>query len=62
MVRTQIRGPAAMAATDLKHPLAAETICLSRRAVVELDRESLWLVGVRQWHCHRRIFLVAVAE
>jgi hypothetical protein len=57
----EVRGSAAVAATDLEYPFAGE-VRLGRRAVVELDAEPVGLVGRRQWQCHRRILFVAVAE
>jgi hypothetical protein len=57
----EVRGSAAVAATDLQHPLAAE-IHLGRRTVVELDAEPVGLVGLRQRQGHRWILLIAEVE
>ena len=56
-----VRGRAAVAATDLQHPLALE-IHLRRDAVIELDAEPIDLVGCRKGQAHRRVLLVAPIE
>ncbi|MDT7761552.1 MAG: hypothetical protein QOC63_972 [Mycobacterium sp.] len=60
-MRVRYEASAAVAATEFQHLFAAETH-QSCRAVVLPDAEPVWLVGLRQWQCHRRIILVAVVE
>ena len=57
----EVRGSAAVTATDLQHPFAVD-IHLSCRAVVELHEVPVGLIGRRQWQAHRRILLVAGVE
>ena len=57
----EVRGSAAVAATDLQHPFAAE-IRLGRRAVVQVDVGSVGLVGRLQRQGHRRILLIGPVD
>ena len=54
----EVRGSAAVAATDLQYLFALE-IHLGRRAVVELDWKPVELIGPLQRQGHRRILFVA---
>ena len=60
-MRVMYEAPPPAAATDLQHLLAGE-IHLASRQVVELNAESVGLVGRRQGQGHRRIFLVTKIE
>ena len=57
----KVGGAAAVAAADLEHVFAAQ-IRLSGGAVIELNKEPVRFVGLRQRQCHRRILLVAIVE
>lgn len=57
----EVRGSAAVSATDLQHLLAAQ-IDLGRGAVVQVDVGSVGLVGCLQWQVHRRIFLIGPVD
>ena len=57
----EVRGSAAVAATDLQHPFAAQ-IRLGRRAVVQVDVGSVGLVGRLQRQGHRRILFIGPVD
>lgn len=57
----KIGGSAAVATTDLEDALASQ-VGLGGGAVIELDGIAVRFIDLRQWHRHRRIFLVAVVE